>query len=420
MSRQRLVRNARILGGLILIVALGVQGGLKAADAFQPVSFSQLPDFKEELETHVSKTGRVHVNGYISTVNAEQFNAERLDGGETIKLKRDQTGFKDDFKIRVKFHPGTAPLAVVMPGIFGKADDKFGKHWQAILYDAGCHVMCFDSLFRGDINKRTMLGVPGNLKVEAETVAKMISLILDSRLEKSGDVRSKVTTVRLYGTSYGGMLALNVIRTEAARQWPADRCLVISPPVKMLSTAGLVDQFRMVDLPKYDADLMKLLGGYTPKSELPTTPEECLVRAGIAYVFFNGLKNVVKESAKRYMPELKGQLEAEELGDPSRRQLSDWGKWTFDDFVSRMAAPFWKTTPEGLWSCGDVDYLLGEAPAFTQVVVAADDPLSRPEEIQALQQHFPEPRVLVLPHGGHQGYSGTRWLKSLLTQTFKP
>jgi predicted alpha/beta-fold hydrolase len=67
-----------------------------------------------------------------------------------------------------------------------------------------------------------------------------------------------------------------------------------------------------------------------------------------------------------------------------------------------------------------VDYLLGEAPAFTQVVVAADDPLSRPEEIRALQQHFPEPRVLVLPHGGHQGYSGTRWLKSLLTQTFKP
>lgn len=421
MLRQHLVRNARIIVAWVLVVGLGLGSQSKAADGFQPVSLSQLPDFSAELENQVTKTGRVHVNGYMSTVNAEQFEAEQLDGGETIKLSRALTGFKDDFKVRVKFHSGTAPLAVIMPGIFGKADDRFGKHWQALLYDSGCHVLCFDSLFRGDINKRTMLGVPGNLKVEAETLAKLVSLVLDSRREKGGEqVRSKVTAVRLFGTSYGGMMALNMIRTDAARQWPADRCLVISPPVNMRSTADLVDQFRRVDLPKYDDDLMKLLGGYTPKCDLPTAPEEGLVRAGIAYVFFNGLKNVVKESAKRYMPDLKDQLEAEEVGDPSRRKLSDWGKWTFDDFVNCMAAPYWKMTPADLWRCGDVNYLLDGAPSFVQVVVAADDPLSRSEEIQALKQRFPEPRILLLPHGGHQGYSGTAWLKALLTQTFKP
>jgi predicted alpha/beta-fold hydrolase len=229
-----------------------------------------------------------------------------------------------------------------------------------------------------------------------------------------------VTSVRLFGTSYGGVLALNMIRTDAAKQWPADRCLAISPPVSMRATADLVDQFRKVDLPKYSDDLMKLLGGYTPKSDLATSSEEGLVRAGIAYVFFNGLKNVVKESAKRYMPDLQDRLEAEESANPSKRRLSDWGKWTFDDFVDVMSAPYWKTTPDELWRSGDVGALLDGAPSFVQVVVAADDPLSRPEEIQALKQRFPEPRVLILPHGGHMGYCGTAWLKALLTKTFKP
>jgi predicted alpha/beta-fold hydrolase len=194
----------------------------------------------------------------------------------------------------------------------------------------------------------------------------------------------------------------------------------------MRSTAELVDQFKRVDLPKYEGDLMKLLDGYTPKNDMPSEKEEGLVRAGIAYIFYKGLKDVVKESEKRYMKGYRDKLKEEEkriekeTGREPRPKMSEFKNWSFDDFVNRMAAPYWKISPDELWSYGDLAPLMDTAPAFTQVVISADDPLAKPEDIEALKQRFPEPKLIVLPHGGHMGFCGTKWLKTLIWKTFKP
>ena len=410
-----------------LIAALSCSLVLNAADGFQPIPQSELPDFNAELEQKVTKSGRVHLSGYMATVNVMEFSAESLEGTREIKLKKDLTGFREDFKVRAKWHEGSAPLTVILLGVYGKANGKLGKHWQKLAYRFGSHVMCFDSIFRHDVNKRTLHGIPGNLKAEAKTIAKIVNLALDQREDKEGQpFRSKVTSVRLIGTSYGGTLALHLVQTEEAKSWPVDRCLAISPPPSMRSTAELVEQFRQVDLPKYGGDLMKLLDGYTPKNDMPSEKEEGLVRAGIAYVFNNGLKNVVKESEKRYMEGYRDQLKKEEkrieeeTGHEPKPKMSDFKNWSFDDFVNRMAAPYWKVSADELWSYGDLEPLLDAAPAFAQVVICADDPMAKPEDIQALKARFSEPRLIVLPHGGHMGYCGTKWIKSLIWQTVRP
>lgn len=414
-----------VSSSVLLFLAVAVQA---AESAFKPVPLSDLPDFKAELEERVTKSGLVHTNGYISTVNTEEFPTEGLDDRYKIKLRKDRTGFREDFKVYAKWQPDRAPLAVIVVGIFGQADDKLGQHWQRLLYEAGCHVVCADSMFRYDSTKRTGQGVPGNPKAEAEVLAKIVEAVMDYRGDngKLEPVRSRVSSVRLLGTSYGGVVALHLARTEAAQKWPIDRCLVLSAPVNMHSTAKIVDHFVKEDRPKFELSLAKLMGGYTPDKDQPSAKEESLIRAGIAYSFQEGLGDVVKESEKRYMKGYRDQLKAEEAaaqnrsGQPPAKKLSEWENWSFDDFVDLMAAPYWKTTPEEIWKRGDLATTLADAPAFAQVVVAADDPLNKPEDLATLKTKYGEPRLIVLPHGGHLGYCGTNWLKALISKTFKP
>lgn len=425
LHRWMSARRWAFLSSMALLLLAGAARGADTG-GFQPVPLSELPDFRADVEERVTKTGLVHTNGYISTINVQEFKAGSLDDLDKFKLRKEQTGFREDFKVYTKWQPGKAPLAVIVVGLFGKADDKLAQHWQRLLYDAGCHVLCTDSLFRHDVNRRTMLGVPGNPKAEAEVLARIVNAAMDYRGEK-GDcepVRSRVSSVRLLGTSYGGVVALHLAMTESARQWPADRCLLLSVPIRMQSTAQTMDRFIKEDLPNFDLSLFKLMDGYTPEHNPPTAKEESLIRTGIAYYFQEGLENVVCESEKRYMKGYRDQLKAEEEADSGTgrlrsRKMSDWANWSYGDFVDCMVAPYWKTTPAELWRQGDLVLLLADAPSYTQAVISADDPLDRPEDTATLKARYPEPKVIVLPYGGHMGYCGTNWLKALIEKTFR-
>ena len=59
-------------------------------------------------------------------------------------------------------------------------------------------------------------------------------------------------------------------------------------------------------------------------------------------------------------------------------------------------------------------------PPWVQVVVADDDPLNLPSELISLKERVKEPQLLVLPHGGHLGFGGTKWVAALLANYFKP
>jgi predicted alpha/beta-fold hydrolase len=426
-QRRRALASSAARGAVLASLWIMAAAAGEAPAPFQPPGWSDLPDFKAELEEKLTKTGRVHTNGLVATINAEEFKEQKVEGEQKVKLRKEKTGFREDFEIRVVWRDEPAPLAVVLLGFYGKSDEKLARHWQGLLHEAGCHVAVFDSVFRGNCNKRLGQGVPGNLVQEAAVVTKIVEFLLEYQGEEDPKpVRDRVTSVRLLGTSYGGALALHVCQEPQARKWPLDRLLVLSAPVKLSTAAALVDKYHREDRPKFQQSLMKLVGGYTPDKDQPSPKEESLIRAGIAYAFYDDLRNALSKSEELYLPDVRKPFKRteeevkEKTGKDPDRKLSDFDDWTFDDFVKWMCAPHWKTTAEQIWTKGDLEPLLAQAPAFAQAVLTADDPLNRAEETAALRQAVQEPRLLVLPHGGHLGYCGTEWVRALVTKTFGP
>jgi len=446
---------------------------------FVLIELKDLPDFKKDVEQKCSKSGKVHVDGLVSTINFEEYKAPASVSEEKFEFEPHVSGFKEKIKLHVLRQPHPAPLAITLLGFYGKSDQKLARTWHAYLYEAGCHVVSFDSVFREGFNKSLGHGVPGNLSEEAKVVAKFIDLILDYRGKAgaSPPLRQQTTSVRLLGTSYGGSLALHLLKLPQTKTWPIDRALLLSPPIKMLTAVQQVDTFQRLDLCRFDEiSLAELMGGYTPKNDAPTERERALMRAGIAYGFYGNLKGLVNHCDKQYLPgtllrfkalELAKQWEAKfktdeahmkarhegEMksfenehsalkADPAKkdeykekkkdregrhkveandlkRHLSDAEYWTFKDYVENLVAPYWKAKPDDIWAQGDLETLLKDAPPFVQAVITADDPLNKPDEFAHFQTRIPSPKALVLPHGGHVGYAGTAWIHALLVQYFK-
>ena len=53
------------------------------------------------------------------------------------------------------------------------------------------------------------------------------------------------------------------------------------------------------------------------------------------------------------------------------------------------------------------------------LAAAADDPLNDPKEVPEIAKQLPE-KLLVIPHGGHLGYTATHWVETLITKYFQP
>lgn len=446
--------------------------------SFKFVELSDLPDLKNEVEERATKCGKVNKHGLVSTVNYEEFKEPKFEGDEKIKLPKEVTGFREDVEVRVLWQNKKAPLAIPLLGFYTKCDDKVAKAWMAYLHNAGCHVLVFDSIFRANFNEHVGHGVPGNLREEAKAVAKLIDTVLKFRPEKETTrISEKVSGVRLLGTSYGGLLALSLLKQPQAKSWPIERVLVLSSPVRIQTAAERVDACYRIDRPKFEISLTKLMGGYKPDA-YPPTPRECaLMRAGIAYDFYDALSSILEKNEKIYMPglfetlhsseetaglsvkieerlkELKDRQDKElealrknyeqfkedkqkkeeykakkkDLEDKQKveendvkKRLSDPDCWTYKDFVEQMCAPYWKLKPEEIWAQGDLGAALQDAPGIVQVFMAADDPLNKPEELKALQEKFHNPKLIVIPYGGHLGFCGTKWCEELIRKFFAP
>ena len=285
----------------------------RPADVFKPIAMSELPDFKAELEEKVTKKGLVHTNGLVATINYKEFKEPKVEGAIKIKLPAASTGFKGEMEVCALWQPGKAPLAIPLLGIYEEHDDKLVRAWQAYLFEAGCHVVTFDSPFRNDFNSRSVHGVVGNLEEDAKVAARLIEALLDYRdAPGAPPLRENVTCLRLLGTSYGGFLALHMVRQERAKLGPIDRVLILSAPVKMSTALHTIDQFHEVDRARFQTSLIKLMGGYTPDKPDPSERELSLMRAGIGYDFYDTLDSILKHNEETYMPGLFDKFKAEE------------------------------------------------------------------------------------------------------------
>ena len=442
---------------------------LKDMAGFKPVQMTDLPDIFDEVESKVTKTGRIHINGLVSTINYDTFKKRSPDTKEeTLKLKPEETGFAREIEVRLYRQPGRAPLAVTLLGFGQSCNDKVARAWQTYLYESGCHVLTFDSLIRNNMNEASGHGVAGNFVEEAHIITKIVDATLAQR-KQDMPLRDNVSSVRLLGTSYGGLLALQCLRETGAGTWPIDRCLILSIPVNMSTTARRLDSFAREDKPFFGLlSLMKLMHGFTPQEEQPNAKEEALMRAGIGYVFHGDLDSFAKSNIHRYDPELPNrlnawvdqpeqrqlqkemldtlearqaaedkELEASYAGNKpgydkareelkarhkiqklvAKRQPNNIGEWNFQDYVFLLLKPYWKLK-RGSSTPVTLEKMLIGAPNFVQVFIAADDPLNDMKEVDEYRKLIPEPRLNVIPHGGHLGYTGTHWTETLVTKFF--
>jgi len=438
---------------------------------FKPVTMADLPDFKQDMEVHCTKSGKCNACGLLCTINFDQFERRKLQNERRVIIPKANTEFKDDIEVRMFWQQGKAPLAVTLLGFGMASEDRNAQAWQSDLYRAGNHVLSFDSLIRNNMNRAIGQGVAGNILEEGRLTARIIHAFLSTRdPETGGTYRDRVSSVRLLGASYGGNIALQTMREPSSVIWPLDRVLIISTPVDFQNTTVLFDKYYREDRSRFGKlSLARLIHGFTPDADDPSEKELSLMRAGIGYSFHGDFASIAKDNMDRYMPTLKprlkgfadspefdnhrkhqlellkanydsykitlqemraqlGNSEYNALKDDSearynnqreyiKNKLDDVSHWSFKTYFTLLCQPFWEANGD-YSDYGRLKKLLNGAPNFVQVVIAEDDPLNDPDDLEALKKTIKEPQLLTIPHGGHLGFTGTRWFQTLMAKFF--
>lgn len=358
-------------------------------------------------------------NGLYATVTALTCLEDPKALNDT-KLKLSKIpGFKKDLEVRVMWQREPAPLAVVLLGLGTRSRSIMARTFESYLYEAGYHVLTFDSPFLPAFSDRSRHGVAGNIVAEATLVANIIDAAV-----KSKQAKGMVTRVGIVGASYGGILALNIAKLakEGKVAVQPAAVLAISPPSSMRTAAARLDQWWAEDRWSYKlADLYSDLAEHKPVPQgqpIPFPDDE--MRAGISAAFRLDLKEVVNFNDSFYKM---GLLPKEAANDDEYRR--DWAEtWTFTKFIEKMTYPYWNkndnvSSIDELWDAGDLRKLLPQCPDTVRVVLAADDPLNDPSEFEQLRSAIPSSTLKVLPNGGHMGYLGTKWAKARIQKLFE-
>lgn len=445
---------------------------LKDRPDFKPVTMKDLPPFANDIEIRVTKKGKVHQSGLLSTINYCEYEGREVDGEQKYRLSPKETGFKKELKVRAFWQKGKAPLAVTLLGFGQDAGHKNARSWQADLYRAGNHVLSFDSIVRNNMNEITHHGVAGHPAAEGKIMGRLIDAFLNHKESDGGaPFRDRITSIRLLGTSWGGIIAMHVARQPQAATWPLDRVLAVSPPVSLRTAALRLDRFNREDRSRVKLlKLAKLRKGYTPKKDNPSAEERGLMRAGMGYAFHGDLVGLAKGNIERYMPGLmdklarfenseahqarraarkrvmatRKKLEKEKLEAMkdrvskdeyetrkkfmenqqkiaekyAKRSMTELKDWSFRHYIFLLARPYWKIEGD-LSDFGHMSVLMKGAPNFLQVVIADDDPLNDPAELTQLKKEYKEPQLLIIPEGGHLGFMGTKWFQAMMAKHFK-
>ena len=440
-------------------------------NSFKPIMLSDLPPFDADMEKHCTKSGKCTACGLLCTINFDQFESRKLQNERKVIIPKANTEFKEDIEVRTFWQPGKAPLAVTLLGFGMASNDRNAQAWQYDLYKAGNHVLSFDSLIRNNMNRATGHGVAGNILEEGRLTARIIHAFLATRdPETGGTYRDRVSCVRLFGASYGGNIALQTMREPSSTIWPLDRVLIISTPVDFTNTTHLFDKYFREDRSRFGKlSLARMIHGFTPDNDDPNEKELSLMRAGIGYSFHGDFVSIAKDNIERYMPQLSSKLKnmaessefdahrrqqleylkadtesyksilqetRQQLGEKEynnlksdaearynnqrdyiRYKIDDLSHWSFKTYFNLLCNPFWEVNGDSS-DYGRLAKLMNGAPNFVQIVIAEDDPLNDPDDLDKLKAVLKEPQMLVIPHGGHLGFTGTRWFQALMGKFF--
>jgi predicted alpha/beta-fold hydrolase len=353
------------------------------------------------------KYKHLYNDGLYSTVTAMNTFPD-LEVAKQKKLKLKVPGFKKDVQVYSILQNYKAPLVVVLLGVDGKVDGPWGGLFPYWYNEYNYHVLTFDSSFTPQYPEINGQGVVGNFEAEADQVAAVIDTFL-----KTDEAKRNVTSVGVIGMSFGATQALVLGAKAKAGKLPFELtgCLGISPPVKLKTSAQILDRFFSED--RWDTtmiELAKKFGPHVPVGEgkkIPFSATE--MRAAIGFVFRDGLTKVVERNDRFYKLKV---LPSEESGENRNSHAEATG---FQRFIEVLTFPYWqkkgavKTTDE-LWDMADLTKILPKLPDFAEAVVAANDPFNTPEDLAEAKAADVNHRMTVLPNGGHLGFIASDWM----------
>jgi hypothetical protein len=131
-----------------------------------------------------------------------------------------------------------APLAVVLPGVFGTIRDPVARTIVPYLVDSGYHVLVLNNSWSDMYQQYQPKSPPGSIEEEAEIILQMIRRVR----EQVGP--NVMGSIHLVGVSYGGFLAHAVLAKDLNSGLPLidGQLLALSPPVDFPYAVAQMDQ----------------------------------------------------------------------------------------------------------------------------------------------------------------------------------
>jgi predicted alpha/beta-fold hydrolase len=327
------------------------------------------------------------------------------------------------FPVKAAIQDHAAPLVVVLLGITGSPDEDFSKLWASWYADAGYHVLAFQSTFVQEFNQRSQHGVCGNMWAETDLVVNIINAFLHQT-----PVEGQVTKIGIAGMSYGAVEALmlgTMAGPDAKKKLPFEIAAIqaYSPPIRIEQSARIVDGWYAQTYGKYTLVQLLQLLKYKPdpatfESEVP----EDMLKCAIATSFRLSLPSLIAYSDSNY--HLHKLPKGDEFTDRYVRE--DYAsRWSFIKFAYGMSYPYWQEklnmpSLEPLVKTAELPALFAKQPAYSEVILAEDDPLNSTEDSASFKAFAAGKRITVLKHGGHLGYISQRWTRKKLMTLFDP
>jgi len=314
-------------------------------------------------------------------------------------------GLDRPLPVRAVIQNRPAPLVVLLLGITGQADADFSKLWAKWYAEAGYNVLTFDSTFRAEFQDYSSFGVSGNIWAETAIVAKIIDAFL-----QSPEARGRVEKVGLVGMSYGAIeaLILGQMSTQKKLPFAISAIQAYSPPASMEHTATRIDRWHKEDRWRYTLiELSRKFSKHEPVCDSCVVPFSASeMRAAIAAAFRVELAPIVLKNDNKYGL---GVVPRGNEYDGEQRRKDYAAGWTYTKFAYDLAYPYWQSRPgfsniQQLIRSTDLCELMQHQPSFSETIIAADDPLNAPEELEDVKECAAQLRLTIWPRGGHMGY----------------
>ena len=279
--------------------------------------------------------------------------------------------------------------------------------------------LAFNSTLHKEFVTVSGRGPSGNIEGEAECVRDIISAAL-----KSPCLSGRVTHLGVVGMSYGGIEALLLGRMAAENKLPfkLDAIQAYSPPIDLMRSVEMIDRWWREDRWKYTLpEIYFALSKHKPVDPGCSIPlPDSLMRAGIAASFRLDLADIVEANDEQYGLNI---LPCASNTDERIRRHDFAATWGFIRFMRNVSYPYYKEKLKlndfsefnaGAKLCN----LIGKVPAFTEIIIADDDPLNTPEDFAALKNCHTAAKLTILTGGGHIGYTQEPWTQANLAALF--